>query len=117
MSRFGGLIGRKAIVESPVGETKPAPTPEPDENILELDPELFSPIASQVGKENEEVRNLLIDAEYRVSELDAIKNPSPSWSSRSVRHCAPSRSRKASGSACRPCSTRRASPMASCATR
>lgn len=74
MSRFGGLIGRKAIVESPLSETSPGPAPEPDENILELDPELFSPIANQVGKENEEVRNLLIDAEYRVSELDAIKD-------------------------------------------
>ena len=73
MSRFGGLIGRKAIVENRVGETKPAPEPESDDNVLELDPELFSPIANQVGKDNEEVRNLLIDAEYRINELDAIK--------------------------------------------
>jgi crescentin len=73
MSRFGGLIGRKTFVENRISEANPAPAPEPDDNVLELDPELFSPIANQVGKENEEVRNLLIDAEYRISDLDAVK--------------------------------------------
>jgi len=73
MSRFGGLIGRKPMAGDPVGAAKPASPPDQDNNIVELDPELFSPIASQLGKDNEAVRNLLADAEYRIGELDAVK--------------------------------------------
>jgi hypothetical protein len=43
-------------------------------NIVELDNELFLPMASQMGEENETIRNLLIDAEHKMGELDAIKN-------------------------------------------
>ncbi len=41
--------------------------------MLELDQELFFPIASQLGEENEVVRNLLIDAEHKITELDSIR--------------------------------------------
>src|SRR4029077_11053345 len=44
--------------------------PKPD---MELDNELFSPIATQLGQENETVRNLLMDAEHKIGELEIIK--------------------------------------------
>jgi chromosome segregation ATPase len=40
---------------------------------VELDNELYLTIARQLGKENESIRNLLIDAEHKIKELDAIK--------------------------------------------
>ncbi len=96
MTKFGGLLGRKPVLVArnaapaaaqPAGEpaaapaiaapaaTAPAtqPAPEPDRSMLELDQELFFPIVSQLGEENEAVRNLLIDAEHKISELETIK--------------------------------------------
>jgi crescentin len=74
MSRFGGLMGRRPVVLAPVAGAEPPPPPAPDHNNpLELDPELFAPIASQMGKDNEAVRNLLVDAECRIGELEAVK--------------------------------------------
>jgi len=73
MSRFAGLMGRRAIVENAISDAKPAPAPDQNGNVVELDPELFAPIASQLGKDNEAVRNLLVDAEYRINELEAVK--------------------------------------------
>jgi chromosome segregation ATPase len=70
MSKLGGLLGRKP---SPVAAEEPAGLDEPETDILEVDQDLFSPFA-QLGEENEAVRNLLADAEYKISELDAIKN-------------------------------------------
>jgi chromosome segregation ATPase len=69
MSKFGGFIGRKISVP---GE-KIVERPEINDNVVELDQELFSPVATQVGEENEAVRNLLVDAEFRMGELDAVK--------------------------------------------
>lgn len=40
---------------------------------IELDNELFFPIATQLGQENEAVRNLLMDAEHKIGELESIK--------------------------------------------
>jgi len=40
---------------------------------IELDGELYLTIARQLGKENESIRNLLIDAENKIKELGAIK--------------------------------------------
>jgi len=76
MSRFASLIGRKPNGEGTANSVKPAKGLEAseDDNVLELDPELFSPIANQLGKDNEVVRNLLVDAEYRLSELDAVRD-------------------------------------------
>lgn len=78
MSRLGDLIGRKPPVEDRgtqdrAGDAEPANPPHQDDNILELDPELFAPIASQLGRDNERVRNLMADAEHRINELDAVK--------------------------------------------
>ena len=74
MSRFGSLIGRKPTYDDEMAEaTKPASPVARDANVVDLDPELFAPIASQLGKDNEAVRNLLADAEHRMGELDAVK--------------------------------------------
>ena len=90
MSKLGTLIGRKPSVPA-VGEksgvadkiavpeiiTGPPAEPEareiPPKNILELDNELFLPAATQLGEENESIRNLLIEAAHKLEELDAIK--------------------------------------------
>jgi crescentin len=45
----------------------------PTEPEIELDNELFFPIATQLGQENEAVRNLLMDAEHKIGELESIK--------------------------------------------
>lgn len=72
MSKFAGLIGRKsggsALDRSAAGETGGR-----DDNLIELDQELFSPSGTQLGEENEAVRTLLIDAELRINELDVVK--------------------------------------------
>lgn len=78
MTKLASLLGRKPVLVTAPSET-PAAAPQdltaaPDRNVLELDQELFFPVASQLGEENEVVRNLLIDAEHRISELDIIRN-------------------------------------------
>jgi chromosome segregation ATPase len=94
MSKIASLLGRRptlvtdhqdrpvaqdlepAALElvSEMSEIAAAPPEKPaDKPMLELDQELFFPIASQLGEENEAVRNLLIDAEHKMSELDGIK--------------------------------------------
>ena len=50
----------------------PSNTLAPD-NPLELDEELFSALGAQLGGENELLRNLLLDANAKIGELDAIK--------------------------------------------
>ena len=57
--------------------TTAAPTPTnttPPDNPLELDEELFSALGAQLGGENESLRNLLLDANAKIGELDTIKN-------------------------------------------
>ncbi len=89
MKKFGAFLGRKtavpeiAIEDAPVlavsaamAAPQPAaiqPTGLPD-NPLELDEELFSAIGAQLGGENETLRNLLLDANAKIGELDTIKN-------------------------------------------
>jgi len=76
MSKFGGLFGRKANAvdmlaqPSPTGSEVPA---NPADNPLELDEELFSALGAQIGGDNEALRNLLLDANAKIGELDAIK--------------------------------------------
>ena len=74
MSKFGGLFSRKAglydksaEIAAPVGATS-------NDNPLELDEELFSALGAQLGGENESLRNLLLDANAKIGELDTIKN-------------------------------------------
>jgi len=74
MNKLGTFIGLKPSIAAVV--EKPASPPEPEKlvkNVVDLDNELFLPTVTQLGEENEAVRNLLIDAEHKVSELDAIK--------------------------------------------
>ena len=82
MSKLGGFLARKpAVIERPTAvpnvnaASNPAaqPTPLPD-NPLELDEELFSALGAKVGGENESLRNLLLDANSKIGELDSIKS-------------------------------------------
>ena len=74
MSKLGGFFSRKAgLYDRPIEVVAaPAETAQPD-NPLELDEELFSALGAQIGGENESLRNLLIDANAKMSELDSIK--------------------------------------------
>jgi crescentin len=71
MRRFGAFLARKTPDSAP--EQAPGkPVTLPD-NPLELDEELFSAMGSQLGGENEALRNLLLDANAKIGELDTIK--------------------------------------------
>lgn len=77
MSKLGGLFARKSglydrLEEPAAAAPQPAVTALPD-NPLELDEELFTALGAQIGGENEQLRNLLIDASAKIGELDAIK--------------------------------------------
>jgi chromosome segregation ATPase len=85
MNKFG-TIGRKPSVPT-VGENAGSAeklTPaeilagasneeQQAKNILELDNDLFLPAAAQLGEENESIRNLLIDVEHKLNDLDVIR--------------------------------------------
>jgi len=74
MSKFGGLFARKAgLYDKPAAPPPTNLTPLPD-NALELDEELFTALGAQLGGENESLRNLLLDANAKIGELDTIKN-------------------------------------------
>jgi len=68
MSRFGFLARKAGPAEKP---NEPAA---PSDNPLELDEELFSALGTQFGSENETLRNLLLDANSKINELDTIKS-------------------------------------------
>ena len=70
MSRFGFLARKSAPAEKPVTPAEQATT---SENPLELDEELFSTLGAQLGGENEALRNMLLDANNKIGELDTIK--------------------------------------------
>lgn len=76
MSKFGGLFARKAGLFDNPSQAMPASgtaaTALPD-NPLELDEELFSALGAQIGGDNESLRNLLLDANAKIGELDTIK--------------------------------------------
>jgi len=67
MSRFGFLARKAGPAEKP---NEPAAK---SENPLELDEELFSALGAQLGGENEALRNMLLDANSKINELDTIK--------------------------------------------
>ncbi len=79
MSKFGSILGRKPVLvtDNTVTPVEPAQdaaaAADKSTDALELDQELFFPIANQLGEENEVVRNLLIDAEHKIGELETIK--------------------------------------------
>jgi chromosome segregation ATPase len=66
MTNLVGFLGRKSA-----SSDKPTL---PSDSSLELDEELFSALGSQMGGDNETVRNLLLHAGYKIGELDDIKN-------------------------------------------
>ena len=74
MSKFGGFFARKAGLFDNARARARTPTnaPLPD-NPLELDEELFSALGAQIGGDNESLRNLLLDANAKIGELDTIK--------------------------------------------
>jgi crescentin len=72
MMKFGALLARKPTAQDELAPT-PSGTTLPD-NPLELDEELFSAIGAQIGGENETLRNLLLDANAKIGELDTIKD-------------------------------------------
>ena len=88
MTKLVNLLGRKSptAAEKPAESTVAAPEtavavqavpaflkPESEKAEIDIDNELFFPLATQLGQENETVRNLLIDAEHKIAELDNIK--------------------------------------------
>jgi len=83
MSKLGGFFARKAGLydrteeqaqpadlnsSAAPGRPQTAPT-----NPLELDEDLFTALGAQIGGENELLRNLLLDANAKADELDAVK--------------------------------------------
>jgi crescentin len=73
MSKFGGLFARKPnSAFDRLAQPSPTGTDVPD-SPLELDEELFSALGAQIGGDNETLRNLLLDANAKIGELDAIK--------------------------------------------
>ncbi|MCF8478632.1 MAG: hypothetical protein K9G60_16515 [Pseudolabrys sp.] len=74
MSKFGGLFARKASAFDQLAQPSPtAADTAPPDNPLEIDEELFSSLGAQIGGDNETLRNLLLDANAKIGELDAIK--------------------------------------------
>ncbi len=73
MSKFGGFFARKAGLYDKPAELTASSAASPD-NPLELDEELFSALGAQLGGDNESLRNLLLDANAKIGELDTIKN-------------------------------------------
>jgi chromosome segregation ATPase len=85
MTKLVTFLGRKttnmATTATVTEKPAPAPMPQPltataaaEKSDIELDQDLFFPAATQLGHENETVRNLLIDAEHKIGELELIKN-------------------------------------------
>ena len=73
MRKFGAFLARKPAAAETALTPTPAGTTLPD-NPLELDEELFSAIGAQIGGENESLRNLLLDANAKIGELDTIRD-------------------------------------------
>jgi chromosome segregation ATPase len=73
MNKFGGFFARRAGLSDKPADPTPNTT-SPTDNPLELDEELFSALGAQLGGENESLRNLLLDANAKIGELDGIKN-------------------------------------------
>jgi chromosome segregation ATPase len=81
MKGLGELLARNSSapdIES-APQDAPAETPvidakQGDEAALDLDEELFSALGAQLGGENESLRNLLLNANTKIGELDGIKD-------------------------------------------
>ena len=73
MNKLGGFFARRAGLYDKPADPTPNATP-PTDNPLELDEELFTALGAQLGGDNESLRNLLLDANAKIGELDGIKN-------------------------------------------
>jgi crescentin len=78
MNKFGGFFARKPGLNDRPDEAVPTNSTQPDsvaslDNPLELDEELFTALGAQMGGENEQLRNLLLDASAKIGDLDTIK--------------------------------------------
>ena len=67
MSKFGGLLARTPAAAKPA-------TAAGNDTSLDIDEELFATLGAQMGGENEALRNLLLNANTKLSELDLIKD-------------------------------------------
>src|SRR5919107_1540706 len=67
MSKIAALLNRKpaATIRFPDN---------PDNTPIEVDEELFSSIGAELGGNNELLRNLLLNANAKIGELDGIKS-------------------------------------------
>ena len=74
MSKFGGFFSRKTGLYDKTADFAAPVNATSNDNPLELDEELFSALGAQLGGENESLRNLLLDANAKIGELDTIKN-------------------------------------------
>lgn len=77
MKGFGAFAARDAAAPESTSqaEDQPAATPAEtvDETVFDLDEELFSSLGAQLGGENESLRNLLLNANSKIGELESIK--------------------------------------------
>jgi crescentin len=73
MSKIAALLARKSPTTASPSTVPAIKAVDPDAN-LDLDEELFSSIGAQLGSNNETLRNLLLNANHKISELDAIKD-------------------------------------------
>src|SRR4029079_7509652 len=73
MNKLGGFFARRAGLYDKPADPTPHAAP-PTDNPLELDEELFTALGAQLGGDNESLRNLLLDANAKIGELDGIKN-------------------------------------------
>ena len=73
MNKLGGFFARRAGLYDKPADPIPNASP-PADNPLELDEELFTALGAQLGGDNESLRNLLLDANAKIGELDGIKN-------------------------------------------
>jgi crescentin len=69
MSKIATLLARKSSVPPIVPKLLEQP-----ETAVDLDEELFSAIGAQLGSSNETLRNLLLNANHKIGELDTIKD-------------------------------------------
>src|SRR5262245_32034229 len=71
MTRLVPFLSRKPAAEKSSTQPDGARTQAGDE--VEIENDLFLPSATQLGEENEAIRNLLLDAEHKIDELEATK--------------------------------------------
>jgi chromosome segregation ATPase len=68
MSKIAALLTRKSTPSIKLTEVPPA------DSAVDLDEELFSSIGAELGSNNETLRNLLLNANHKIGELDGIKD-------------------------------------------